>query len=81
MHSPVGIAQPNLFKISFRLDIGMDMGGKYALACPCGFSMTSHKRGEVVEMGKMHAWGSHRRRASTAEVARMVKTRKTGRSR
>lgn len=52
------------------------MANKYAVSCPCGFSLTSHKKGEVAKMTKMHVWGTHHKKASDAEVAKFMKTRK-----
>ena len=52
------------------------MATKYASSCPCGFTLASHRKGEVVEMTRMHVWGTHRKRVSRAEAAKFVKTRK-----
>jgi predicted small metal-binding protein len=52
------------------------MAKKYAIACDCGFSLSSHRKGEVVEFARMHVLKTHHQRISNAEAAAQVKTRR-----
>ncbi len=47
----------------------------YTNSCPCGFSIGSHRKGEVVEFSRTHIAKVHRKRMSSAQVAENVRTR------
>lgn len=47
------------------------------MSCDDGFSVASRKKAEVVAMGQMHVLKEHRKRVPSAEMAKMVRTRKT----
>lgn len=50
---------------------------RYTMSCDDGFSVASRKRGEVVAMGQLHVWKEHGKKVPSAEMAKMVKTRKS----
>ena len=53
------------------------MATKYGMSCDCGFSVNSHRKGEVVEMGRVHVKKEHGQTVSEAQMAKNVKARRS----